>query len=227
MKVAVVGWKRKNVERQLGNFNLQIDKRNPEVVISYGGDGTILYSERMYPGIPKIFIRHSKACSKCPHHDYSKILGRLSDGKFDIFDMMKVEGIINDDKKKRLVGVNEINVCHKTPLKTIRLSLQVNGRTIQKEMIGDGILVSTPFGSTAYHYSITRKVFKKGLGIAFNNSRRKIRNMVVNENSRIMIRILRDEGLMTADNNPCMLRVKEGDAIEIKKAKGKAKLIKI
>lgn len=227
MKVAVVGLKKKNVERELKKFNLQLEKRNPEVIISYGGDGTILYSERMYPGIPKVFIRHSKTCEKCSVHNYSKTLGKLSEGRFEVFDQIKVEGIVNGDKKKRLIGMNEINICHKTPLKTIRLEVQVNGRIIQKEVIGDGVLVATPFGSTAYYYSITRKTFKKGLGIAFNNSRQQIRNIVVGENSIIKIKVLRDGGLMAADNNPRMISVKEGDVIEIKKAKNKAKIIRI
>lgn len=36
-------------------------------------------------------------------------------------------------------------------------------------LIGDGVLVATPFGSTGYYRSITGGTFSSGLGVAFNN----------------------------------------------------------
>ena len=54
----------------IGNNSEEIDKIfqekeylrddvNPEFVISYGGDGTLLKSEHKYPSIPKLFLRNS------------------------------------------------------------------------------------------------------------------------------------------------------------------------
>jgi NAD+ kinase len=227
MKVAVVGLARKLIENRLKEFGLKLDKKNPDVVISIGGDGTALYAERVYPGIPRVMIRHSKICKKCEEHDFSEVLNALKKKNYRIKEEIKVEGIVNDDPSKKLVGLNEIGIHHRNPTKTIRLRVEVNGNVIADEVIGDGIVVATPYGSTAYFYSICRKKFSKGLGIAFNNSREGRRSVIVSDDSRVKVKVLRGYGLMTADNNEIMIPVKSGDTILIKKSKQKARIIKL
>jgi NAD+ kinase len=227
MRVVVVGHARKIVEKELSKFGLKLNKKNPDIVISFGGDGTALYAERIFPGVPRILIKHSKTCSKCKEHDFSKVLSVLKEGKFTIKKEIKIEGTVNNNLKKRLVGLNEIGIHHKIPTKTIRLRIRVNRKIIEDEMIGDGLVVATPYGSTAYFYSITRKKFSRGLGIAFNNPHRKKRNIVVKDDSTIEVEILRGKGLMTVDNDEIMIPVKGSDIITIKKAKESAKIIEI
>ncbi|MBS3055057.1 MAG: NAD(+)/NADH kinase [Candidatus Aenigmarchaeota archaeon] len=223
MRVAVVGKHRRYIEEELPEYGLKLSKKNPDVVISYGGDGTILKSERMYPGIPKVFIRHSYLCVKCHGDEYRKYLKYLSKKKFKTVKGIKVEGSV---KGKKLGGMNEINIVSEKPIFAVRFDLIVNGRLIARNVIGDGVVVATPFGSHAYFYSITRKTFKKGLGIAFNNPRKKMKNLIVKDNSIIKVKILRDAGWMIADNNPKFVHLNEGDVITINKSKGTANIIK-
>jgi NAD+ kinase len=226
MKVAVVGLDRKMFEKKLPK-DFFIDRKKPEIVFSFGGDGTILYSERLYPGIPKIFVRHSRFCKKCEVvGSYKKLFDALRRGKYKIVEEIKLEGVVNGSRKKMLVGLNEINVCSRMPMKAVRLQLFVNGRCVQREVVGDGIVVATPFGSTAYFYSVTRKTFSRGIGIAFNNSRVPIRHMVVAENSTIRIKVLRGDAVMCADNNKKVFRLKAGDVVTVKKSRLKARLVK-
>jgi len=227
MNVVVVGLKRKIVEDVLSKFGLKLNKKNPEIVISFGGDGTALYAERVYPGIPRILIKHSKTCNKCEEHDFSKIFSALKQGRFTITEEIKIEGVVNNDPKKRLVGLNEIVIHHKPLTKTIRFRVKVNGRLIEDKVIGDGLLVATPYGSTGYFHSITRMSFKKGLGIAFNNPIKKRKNLVVDADSVIKVEILRGDGLMVADNYERMIHIGKGDLITIKKMKEKARIIKL
>jgi len=227
MKVAVVGLARKLIENKLSEYDLESDRKNPDVVISIGGDGTALYTERIYPGIPRIMIRHSKTCVKCDEHDFSKVLTALKEKKYKVREEVKVEGIVNDDPKKKLVGLNEICLHHKIPTKTIRLGVKVNGKIIADEVIGDGIVVATPYGSTAYFYSITKKKFSEGLGLAFNNSRKKMKHLILDNDSVIEVEVLRGHGLVTADNNERMIPVKTWDILKVKKSKQKARIIKV
>lgn len=227
MKIAVVGLKRKIVEDHLPEFDLKLDKKNPDVVISFGGDGTSLYGERVYPGIPRIMIKHSKTCNKCEEHDFSKVLQAIKEGRFEIKEEIKIEGIVNKNPKKKLIGLNEISIHHKIPTKSIRFRVKVNGKIIAGEAIGDGLVVATPYGSTAYFYSVSRRKFSKGLGIAFNNTKKRRKSIVVKDNSMIEVEILRGKGLMTADENERMIPINKGDLITIKKTKGKARIIEI
>ncbi len=229
MKVAVVGLAKKLIEKKLPEYGLNLDKKNPDVVISFGGDGTALYAERVYPGIPRVLIKHSKVCQKCKlgTHDFSEVLKALKENKYKVIEEIKVEGIVNDDPKKKLIGLNEIGIHHKIPTKTIRLRVNVDSKVVADEMIGDGIVVATPYGSTAYFHSITRKTFSKGLGLAFNNPKKMRKGLVVNDDSVIEVDVLRGMGWMTADNNEKMITVRRGDRIKIKKYKGKARIIEL
>ena len=228
MKVAVVGLKRKLIEKELTKYDLKSDKKNPNIVISFGGDGTALYAERIYPGIPRIMIKHSKTCVKCKYHDFSKVLTKLKKRRYKIVEEIKVEGIVNKNQKKKLVALNEIGIHHGIPTKSIRLMVKVNGKIIEKLVVGNGLLVATPYGSTGYFYSICRKKFSKGLGIAFNNPGNiRKKSLIVKDDSKIEVKVLRGDGIMTADNNEKMILLKEGDLITIRKSKGKAKIIEL
>lgn len=226
-KVAVIGHARKVVEKELPKFGLKLNKKNPDIVISFGGDGTALYGERVYPGIPRILIKHSKTCNKCKEHDFSKVLTALIKNKFKVVEEIKVEGIINKNPKKKLIGLNEISIHHKIPTKSIRFRVKVNRKIIADEAIGDGLIVATPYGSTAYFYSISRKKFSKGLGIAFNNTKKRRKSIVVKGDSLIEVEILRGQGLMTADENERMIPLRMGNKILIRKTKDKARIIEM
>jgi NAD+ kinase len=227
MKVAVIGKERELIEEKLSEFGLESDKENPDVVISFGGDGTALYGERVYPGIPRIMIKHSKFCVKSKEDDYSEVLNALREKRYKIKEEMKVEVIVNDDSTKKLIGLNEVGIHHKIPTKALRLKIMINGKIIEDEQISDGFIVATPYGSTAYFYSICRKKFSKGLGIAFKNPKSGTRSMILDENSVIETEVLRGFGLVAADNDEKMFEVTTGDKILIKKTEGKAKIIEI
>ena len=230
MKILVIGKKCQYIEKQLPNYNLKLSN-NPQIIISYGGDGTILLSERFYPEIPKLFLRHSRNCSKCLQHDFSNILNSLEKGNYKIKKELKLEAL-HIRTKKKLIALNEINIHHKLPLAT-RFQVKINNKIIEKNIIGDGVIFSTPFGSTSYYQSITGKNFEKGIGMAFINPMRhleissKAKNRILKNNDIAKVKILRDPGYLTADNNEDIIRLRNNDIIEIKKHPKYAKLITI
>lgn len=227
MKVVVVGHARKIIEDVLPEFDLKLDKENPDVVISFGGDGSALYGERVYPGVPRVMIKNSKYCVKCKEENFSKVLRAIKEKKYKIKEEIKVEIIVNYDKNKKLIGLNEVGIHHKIPTKALRLRIRVNGKIIEDEHISDGLIVATPYGSTAYFYSICRKKFSKGLGMAYKNPNRGKNCVIVDENSKIEVEVLRGFGLVAADNNEMMFEVMAGDKILIKKSEEKARIIEI
>ncbi|MBI4020263.1 MAG: hypothetical protein HY367_02940, partial [Candidatus Aenigmarchaeota archaeon] len=63
--------------------------KDPDFVITYGGDGTILVAERKYPGVPKIPISRSRICSKCFNYmikNLSSVLDKIKRGEFSIIE---------------------------------------------------------------------------------------------------------------------------------------------
>ncbi len=230
MKVAVVGKARYIIERKLSKYGMEKSK-NPAVVICFGGDGTLLYGEELYPGIPKILIKHSSTCQKCEYHDIDLVLRFLKAKKFNLISETKVEACVKNNlkahvKNKIIVGLNEINI-HYRPARALRMQVTVNGNLVKPYVIGDGIVVATPYGSTAYFRSITGRTFKKGLGIAFNNPTKKIGPMILDEKSKIEVKILGGKGFVVSDRHEKPVNINEGDTILIKKHKKPALMIKL
>ena len=243
-KFAMVGRNAGRMEKVFSR-HFEIDRKAPDVIVTYGGDGTILHSERAYPGIPKLSLRHPKKCPKCAlkktktihkatekiycENGLEKIIARLKDGKFEILEHGKIEGVasVRKNGKRRktvLIGLNEIQIHNSNHIHAVRFDFCLNGVCLKDEVVGDGIVASTAYGSTAYFYAITHKKFKDGYGIAFNNTIASHKPLFLKEFS-ITVHIHRRNALLIADNDPKMVVLREGDRVLIKPAKGTAKTI--
>ncbi len=230
MKVAVVGIEKSALEREVSRRGFSLDKLKPDIVISYGGDGSALIAEQLYPGIPRLAIKHSRTCEKCSVgglHNFSSILLALSEKKYKISKATKLEGVVNGDRRKMLVGLNEINVAHAVPIRAVRFDVHVDGNKIAEDLIGDGLITATTYGSTAYFKSITGRSFSSGIGLAFNNVNKNIKFKLVPEGSEVKVKVNRGPALMCADNNTTMIPLKDGDVVTIRKSKDVAHLIEI
>ena len=56
-------------------------------------------------------------------------------------------------KLKKSIAINEVSILRQSR-QAASLSIQTGARTIIKKLISDGVLVSTPAGSTAYNLSV-------------------------------------------------------------------------
>ncbi len=226
MKFAVVGKDAKKIELLLPETGFARDSEKPDVVFSVGGDGTILFSEYKYPGVLKVAIRKSRICKKCVFdaRDLKKIMDALKKKKYSVNEYMKLESTLLG---KTLCALNEIQVHNTSPAKAIRFSVSVDGKVVEKEVIGDGVVVSTPYGSGAYYYSIGGTAFEKGIGIGFNNPHARIKNLVVPEESVVEIKLLRGQALVLCDNLDGSVALFENKAVRIKKSRNTARFVRI
>ena len=224
MKFAVVGKDTKETESELLGNGFVKDQKKPDVVFSVGGDGTILFSEYKYPSVPKVAIRKSRICKKCVFDplDLKKIVDALKKKKYIVKEYVKLEANIYG---KTLYALNEIQVHNASPAKAVRFSVSVDKKLIEKEVIGDGIVVSTPYGSGAYYYSIGGAAFEKGIGIGFNNPHARIKNLVVPEESVVEIKILRGHAIAMYDNSDDAVALQENKVIRIKKCRTPARFV--
>lgn len=128
-----------------------------ELIISIGGDGSFLWTLHKYdfPDIPIIGINtgHLGFFTEINPDEIDTFLEKYTSGDYYLEEVNTVEATIctrNNCIETR--AINEI-VIKGDKSRTIHLSISVNNHLIQK-FSGDGILVSTSTGSTAYNYSI-------------------------------------------------------------------------
>jgi NAD+ kinase len=212
MKAAVAGADGERLLPLIRKIGFEINEDRPDVVIAYGGDGTLLGSERDWPTVPKIAIRHDDTTTKCPDHDNEKVLRRLANGEVSQTTLVKLEATA---KGQRLLGINDIALHHHLPTSGVRFRVWINDQAYSGEIVGDGLVVSTPFGSTAYYRSITRSFFRSGIGIAFNNTTEQVDHLVLGEDERLRVVVTRGPAVLCADNSPLMIDMQEGDEVRV------------
>jgi len=202
----------------------EVVEENPDFIVCYGGDGTVLFSERTFPEVPKLIIKTSRACRMYDYalNDLSELLSKIKAGNYQIHTEMKLETAA---KGERLVGLNEIQLHLKLPIYAVRFSFSVD-KTEYDELIGDGVIVATSFGSTGYYNATGGKSFEKGIGISFNNLHNKnAQSFVVPEDSVVKFTVNRGPAWLLADNNENFVDLDTGDSVEIRKSESVANFI--
>lgn len=227
MKVVIVSSKSaRHIRRIVLRHGFKIVNKDLDFVLCHGGDGTVLYAERVYPGIPKLIIKSSRVHRKFDYTFYKlyEILSKIKSGRYRIKEEPK---LVARFKNKKLVALNEIQIHTKLPIHALRFSLMTKKKEF-KYLIGDGVVVATPFGSTAYYMSTGGKPFKKGIGISFNNLYpAPKRPVVLPSDSIVKIKIERGEAWLVSDNYEKIMSLKKEDTVTIKKSNETAKFIQV
>lgn len=220
MKLFLHGKNAKNIEPLVKDLGFEIVNSNPDIVISYGGDGTLLASERLYPGIPKLPIRDSLVCKKCPDHGEKVLLQNLLKDKLKLKEYKKLETTFF---YQTLTALNDFVIRNAQPMHAIRF--QATGT--KKLLIGDGIVLSTPFGSTGYFKSITGETFERDWGLAFNNITEKEPPIFLKDEETIIFKLIRGNATLSFDNNPDIFRIDEGSELQFKLSDQVAKIYEL
>ncbi|MBR2439475.1 MAG: hypothetical protein IKB25_04725 [Lentisphaeria bacterium] len=224
MKISVVGKKCPQLKELLRNANICLyQPEEADLIIVYGGDGSLLGAERMYPGIPKYPIRDSETAPLCPLHSLEQQFPVFLAGKLERTSLPKLMATV--DGSEKMYAINDIFVHNKIRTSALRYKVWIDGVLYAREIVGDGLGVATVHGATAYYRSITRSVFRVGIGLAFSNSTELVNHLVLPDDSVINIKIIRGPGELTADNAPEMPLVKDGSECEIRMSDMKAEML--
>ena len=224
MKVQVLGHDAEAFRERVRWHGFTLVDTDPDVLIAYGGDGTFIGAERAYPGIPKMGFRRDDSCIKCRDHADDVVLRRLREGSLREDRLMKLHGQRDGDE---VLSVNDITFRNSDPRSAVRFVLVLDGQRVTEEMIGDGLVVCTPFGSTAYFRSITRTMIRTGIGIAFNNVTDLLSHLVIEEGEKIRVEITRGPATLSADNDDRFLHLATGDSLTLGKAQAEARVLGI
>ena len=134
---------------------LKIQKLNKSnVVIVIGGDGFMLQTLKKNKNSKKSFYGINSGSYGFLMNKFSEknILKYISKSKS--INISPLEMIVNVGSKKiKSLAINEVSILRQSR-QAANLSIKNKSKNIIKKLISDGVLVSTPAGSTAYNLSV-------------------------------------------------------------------------
>jgi NAD+ kinase len=139
------------------------DAGGEDLAVVLGGDGTVLRALARFlgTGVPVIGVNFGRVgfLSSMGKRELEEGLGRVFAGEYDVVELPTVE---LEHPDGRSVAVNDVVVSSASLGRMIELDLAVGGEELGRQPC-DGIICSTPSGSTAYNLSNGGPVLMWGL----------------------------------------------------------------
>ena len=223
--IAVYGKKSDLLEKLLSERGFELIRPEDDpaaLILCYGGDGAMLGAELRYPNRLKMPVRDCETAPHCRKHSLEWQLDAMMNGQLRESSLMKLQGTLGNMTR---YAVNDVFIHNTNNVSALRYQVKIDDDIYAKEVVGDGVGVSTVHGSTAYYRSITHGSFRVGIGIAFSNSTELLNHLVLQEDSVIKVRILRGPSELVFDNSPDVTPLKEGDIVTIRKSDHVARML--
>jgi len=224
MKVVLFGANSDDLKEEVVKYpDLVPVSADPDTVICYGGDGTLLTAEHEWPCVPTVPIRNSRRGNRFIAHPAAEVIERLATDALVRTEYLKIEctlrraGDVEPDTP--LMAMNEFNLHMARINSAVRFRMWLDDEPYNdgQEILGDGFVISTPFGSTAYFNHITRGSFHSGIGIALKSTSEHTNHVIVSDNVVFRIAITRGPATLAYDNSTEFVEIEEGDEIVVRK----------
>lgn len=128
-----------------------------DAVVVLGGDGYMLHTlHRMIDMrriVPAYGMNRGTVGFLMNRYDArANVMRRLEKARGKTISPLRVTAVTQDGEMHKLCAINELSLLRETR-QTAKIEVTVGSRVRIEELVGDGILVSTPAGSTAYNLS--------------------------------------------------------------------------
>jgi NAD+ kinase len=143
----------------------------PDLVISLGGDGTMLSAARAVAGSPVPLLPVNLGglgfLASAERRDLLPAVRAALDGEWVVETRRLVEAVLlprGGGRRRAGIAVNEATLRHGTSYRALRADLDLDGEPLGT-LLADGLVVATATGSTAYSLSAGGPVLVDGLDV--------------------------------------------------------------
>ena len=125
-----------------------------DVVVALGGDGLMLRTLHKFMKSGKLIYGMHRGTIGFLMNEYQEknLKKRLAAAQTTIIHPLIMRALDVNGRKSEHYAINEVSLFRQT-YQVARLSIWIDGKERLAELMGDGVLVSTPAGSTAYNLS--------------------------------------------------------------------------
>ena len=211
----LAGMVKKQVESFLRERGIAISTARPQLVVTVGGDGTVLFSKEYY-GIPFFAIGSSTSfICQAKFSDWQRRLAPIL-RKMRAERRLLLESSVNG--KRLPYALNEVGIRNPEP-RVLSLHLSEGRRNFAFR--ADGMIFSTPTGSPAYCYSCGGKEMRRTemrayQAVAISPFRRLFSPMVVRAGRTTTMRISGAERAQLFIDGQLFGRFAEKDALRVR-----------
>jgi NAD+ kinase len=134
-----------------------------DIIVALGGDGLMLQTLHgfMEQRIPIFGLNRGSVGFLMNEYRENDLIERLQRAEPIDLHPLRMTALDVHGREHEALAINEVSLLRQTHL-TAKIRIEVDGVVRMKEMVGDGILVATPAGSTAYNNAVYGPIIPLG-----------------------------------------------------------------
>ncbi len=208
--------------------------KDADFAVVFGGDGTILSAARELgkADVPVIGVNVGKLgfLAEFSPKELNEQFERIIDKPFIEKRMILSCSVTGAGKKPfKYTAINDVVINAGAPFRMIELKMSVSGQSLAG-CVGDGVIVSTPTGSTAYNLSAGGPILSANLSAIVITPvcphSLSFRPIVINADNTVEIYAARvNEGSTIIMDGQVSCKLGSGDVIKIEKDEGKFMIV--
>jgi NAD+ kinase len=213
----------------LGSGGVDYDTigKSADLAIVVGGDGTMLAAARslVRHRVPMIGVNQGRVgfMTDIGHDDMQRGIGAVLEGKYSIEERALIEAEIRRGTNSilRTIALNEAVVSKGAQGRLIEFDLSLDGEFVYK-LRGDGMIVATPTGSTAYALSAQGPILHPAVPafalVPLNPHTLSARPVSVSDKSVIEIALVRAVDARAHFDGFALTDMAQGDKLALKRS---------
>ena len=212
-----------------------IDYSAVDYLLVLGGDGTILKAALKTAGHSVCMLGFNLGrlgfLTEAVLSEAENAIGALLAGKFLVEQRIMLDCAVLQDEKKvfHIEALNDAAVLKKDLARMINVQLYIGG-VLADEVACDGMLVSTPTGSTGYSLSAGGPILSPQLKCLLTTPicahSLHARTLVVAEDDEIMIRPVSHDGMVLTTDGMQHIDITDGQVVSIRRSKNTARFVR-
>ncbi|MCK4752155.1 MAG: NAD(+)/NADH kinase [Planctomycetes bacterium] len=198
--------------------------------VVFGGDGSIISAARALSqsGVPVVGVNLGKLgfLAEFSIAELKKFFGDIVSGKAQIEKRMILNCKVLSEGKEKFssTAINDIFITAGPPFRMIELKMLVGGQSLAG-CVSDGLIISTPTGSTAYNLSSGGPILSAKMEALVITPicphSLSFRSIVINAESKVEVHGVRlNEGTTVSVDGQISCELGVGDVVAIEKAPG-------